>query len=460
MDDAAAGGELLLFFCLLAVDILFYGFSASLRALRPEEADGKGDKKARELTVRELSRRRLLQKITDDPRRYLDTMQLVLTLVHILYGTVFLRTLARLLTVSFPSLGGVGKALVLAGVTAALLFVVTAVGFLLPKRLASEKPEAWAQACVTPVYALVLALTPLTALASAAVSGLLYLCGIRGGEPKEDVTAQEIRSLVSEGHEQGVIQQTEAEMITNIFDFSDKQAHDIMTHRTNVVGIDQNYTLGEAISFMLGKRNSRFPLYDGDIDHITGILHLRDAVKYRESHPDENRPLAMLTGVARTPVFVPETKNIDALFRQMQQTKTQMVIVVDEYGQTSGLIAMEDILEEIVGNILDEYDVDETHITPTKNLGEFIMDGGTPLEELEKKFGISFKEGLGEMDFETLNGFLISRMEKIPEPGEHFSTDYGGYRFRVLSVADRKVQRVLVQKLADAPQESGRSAGA
>ena len=150
--------------------------------------------------------------------------------------------------------------------------------------------------------------------------------------------------------------------------------------------------------------------------------------------------------------FIPETKNIDALFQMMQSTKTQMVIVVDEYGQTSGLLAMEDILEEIVGNILDEYDEDEKHIETTSNADEYIIEGKTPLEELEERLGISFDEE----EFETLNGFLISKLDKIPEENEDFDIDVGGYNFRILSVENKMIQRVLVTKIKQqAPEEGG-----
>ena len=146
----------------------------------------------------------------------------------------------------------------------------------------------------------------------------------------------------------------------------------------------------------------------------------------------------------RDPVFVPQTKNIDELFRQMQAGKQQMVIVVDEYGQTDGLVAMEDILEEIVGNILDEYDEITEHIEE-KGEDEYVIDGRTPLEELEERFGIPFEDE----EFDTLNGFLISRLDRIPEPDEEFDVDYGGFNFKILSVERNMIQSVLVRRLPE-----------
>ena len=153
----------------------------------------------------------------------------------------------------------------------------------------------------------------------------------------------------------------------------------------------------------------------------------------------------------RDTMFIPETKNIDDLFKDMQQTKTQMVIIVDEYGQTSGLLAMEDILEEIVGNIMDEYDEDEEYIEETENADEYIIEGITPLEELEERLGIIFDEE----EFETLNGFLISKLDKIPgEEDENFAVMVGEYEFKVLAVENRMIKSVLVTKVA-ATEECG-----
>ncbi len=260
-----------------------------------------------------------------------------------------------------------------------------------------------------------------------------------------DMTEEDLRSMLSEGHEQGVLEQTEAEMISNIFEFSDKEAGEIMTHRNDMITISDSASLGEAVSFMLDARNSRFPVCRENIDNIIGVVHLRDAVKYREDHPEAaGDKIGSIPEVFREPLFVPETKNIDDLFRQMQQTKNQMAIVVDEYGQTSGLVAMEDILEEIVGNIMDEYDVDDTHITATANKNEYIVEGRAPLEELTAQLHIPFNDDR----FETLNGFMMSIMERVPQDNDHFVTEYEGWRIRILSVKDRQVQRVLFTKLS------------
>ncbi|MBQ4417721.1 MAG: HlyC/CorC family transporter [Butyrivibrio sp.] len=274
-----------------------------------------------------------------------------------------------------------------------------------------------------------------------------FLKSLFGGKteiPDKDVTEQEIRTLLTEGQEKGTVQDSEAKLIANIFEFSDKQAQDIMTHRSDIAAIEEQTTLSEAVRFMLEGNNSRFPVYRESIDHITGILHFRDAVQRHATADVNDQPLARISGLLRQAVFVPETRNIDALFRSMQASHTQMVIVIDEYGQTAGLVSMEDILEEIVGNILDEYDEVEAYIEETANADEFIIDGKTPLSDLTERFGIDF----GEEEVETLNGLMIAKLDRIPADDEKFDIDIGGYNFRILSVANHMIQSVLVKKKA------------
>ncbi len=263
------------------------------------------------------------------------------------------------------------------------------------------------------------------------------------GEPssQEDDTEQEIIDLVNEGHEQGVIEDSEVEMISNIFAYSDKEAQDIMTHRSNIEAFDEETPFGEAVSRLLSGQNSRYPVYQENLDHITGILYLKDAMRYQNVHPDEDRPIGQIEGLLRRTQFTLITTNIDDLFKTLQSEKVQMAIVIDEYGQTAGLVTMEDILEEIVGNIQDEYDDEQAFIDDASE-DAWVMEGLTPLEEIEDKLGITFDE----TDFDTLNGFLIRRLDHIPREGEEFECEYKGYLFRILSVENMRIQRVLVTR--------------
>jgi putative hemolysin len=194
---------------------------------------------------------------------------------------------------------------------------------------------------------------------------------------------------------------------------------------------------------MLEESNSRYPVYEENLDHIIGVLYLKDAMRLHTSNENLNQPIGQIPGLLREAVFVPETKNIYDLFRSMQSEKNQMVIVVDEYGQTSGLVTMEDILEEIVGNIMDEYDHEESYIEE-KGENEYVIEGMTRLEDLEERFGISF----GETEFETLNGYLISKLEHIPDEDEDFEVEVDGYNFKIVKVEKNVIQSVLVTRVS------------
>lgn len=265
---------------------------------------------------------------------------------------------------------------------------------------------------------------------------------------RSEEVEEDILSMVSEGQEQGAIEDDEAEMISNIFALNDKVAGDIMTHRSQIAAIESSQTLKEALDFMLDGTNSRFPVYEKNIDHIIGILYLKDAFRMNRIAANRKLPIKDIPELLRAGVFVTEKKKIDNLFREMQQNKTQMGIVIDEYGQTAGLVTMEDILEEIVGNILDEYDEENVHIEE-KGKDKYVIDGMSELKELEERFGIDFQEE----EFDTLNGFMISKMDRIPEEKEEFSIVVGNYKFQILEVVNRRIEKVLVSKTGPEDEE-------
>ncbi|MBO6149164.1 MAG: HlyC/CorC family transporter [Lachnospiraceae bacterium] len=260
---------------------------------------------------------------------------------------------------------------------------------------------------------------------------------------KDNVNEDEILSMVNEGHEQGVLEASEAEMISNIFAFGDKEAQDIMTHREHIIGIEGSETLERAIDFMLGSKNTRFPIFEENIDNIVGIVHFKDAVKLSQRQENGGKSLLELEGLIMEARFIPETRKVDSLFRTMQQNKIHLVIVVDEYGQTAGIVTMEDILEEIVGNIQDEHDEDEE---PIRKQGDdtFIISGLATLEEVGEVLNISFPDE----GYETLNGFMTDRLKHVPKSGEDFETEFGGYRFRIALVKGRVVRSVRCTKVS------------
>ena len=278
-----------------------------------------------------------------------------------------------------------------------------------------------------------------------------YLARKLGKNPSgSDEYEEEIISMVNEGHEQGVIQESQAQMIQNIFEFTDKEAQDVMTHRRNITAIDGTMNLRDALTFMLDDTHSRFPVYLDNLDNIIGILFLKDAMRWhtRDQHAYDDWQIKDVPNLLRKAVFSPETRNISQLFKNMQMRKLQMVIVADEYGQTAGLVAMEDILEEIVGNIQDEYDNDETMIEKLSD-GDYLISGLAPLDEVGKMLGLPFDD----VDFETLNGYLISKLDKIPSDDDRSEIIADGYSFRILSVANKTIERVRVHRLPEEKEE-------
>jgi len=266
---------------------------------------------------------------------------------------------------------------------------------------------------------------------------------------QERVTEEEIISMVNEGHEKGVLQANEAEMIHNIFDFTEKEAKDIMTHRKNITALDGTQPFCQTLDAVLEEQYSRFPVYVGDIDNIIGILHIKEVLAFSRKQELWNTPIRDIEGLFTEADFIPETRNISDLFQKMQAKKAHMVIVVDEYGQTSGLVAMEDILEEIVGNIFDEHDREDRLIEKISEQA-YMMQGMASLDEIGELLHIEFDEE----EYDTLNGFLISQIDKIPADGETFSVSYGGYAFDVLRVENKTIQTVRVRRLYSTGEDS------
>ncbi len=260
----------------------------------------------------------------------------------------------------------------------------------------------------------------------------------------DDVTEEEIISMLKEGQEQGVLLDSEAEMIHNIFEFGDKEAKDIMTHRKNMVVLDGEMSFIDTISYIAESGKSRYPVYMNDADTIIGVLHIKDAFAYVQKNEIFRTSIKDIPGLLRTVEFIPETMNIHVLFKKMQTEKNHLVVVVDEYGQTSGIVAMEDILEEIVGNIEDEHDEEESLIREEAE-GVYRIDGIAAFADVIDVLHIPMEEDT----FETLNGFLISLLGKIPNDGETALIHAHGYEFQVLEVENKMIREVIVKSDSD-----------
>lgn len=256
---------------------------------------------------------------------------------------------------------------------------------------------------------------------------------------RESTTKEEIRQLVDEDQAKGELEASQREMIHNIFDFDRLCAEDIMTHRTEIEAVEETATIGYAAAFALEAGCSRIPVFHEDLDNVQGILYVKDLL------PFVGKPVpagTRLTDYVREPLFVPESIPCGKLFATMTDKRIQMAIVVDEYGGTAGLVTMEDILESIVGNIMDEYDEEEADVIQT---GEhtFTFDGSVDMVDAEKALGVPLPEG----DYDTLAGFLISRLGYLPTGKETqpVTVDYENVHFTVCGVEERRIERIKAE---------------
>lgn len=251
-------------------------------------------------------------------------------------------------------------------------------------------------------------------------------------------TEDEIMMMVDASGEKGVIEEAEADMIANIFEFGDTTASEAMTHRTDVEGLEYTTNVKAAVDFALQNGFSRIPVYKDDLDNIQGVLYVKDLLKFVGSAEECNTPVYE---IMRPACYIPETKRLSELFGEMTETKVQMAVVVDEYGGTSGIITMEDLIESILGNIQDEYDNEDEEISQV-NENTFTIDGTTSIYEVSDLLEIEIPEG----DYDTLAGYIVSTLGKIPTEDEHPTIQFEGYDFTVEQVTDRRVSRVHVER--------------
>ena len=441
MDDGNPLIRVIIFIAFIVLDAIFYGFGAAIQNVNTTELEHQmeeGSEKAAKLL-----------HIVNRPTRFVNTIQITTNLIGMVTGAFVLGQF-KIWLEAILSRGSDGPnrwislfSLFLVG--ACLIILLISFGIIIPKRCAAENPEKWGYCMLPAVTFIMIPLIPFAWVANLIAFVVLKVMGIDMASDNENVTEEDIMSMVNEGHEQGVLEAREAEMITNIFELNDKEAADIMTHRKNLVSLDGEMMLKEAVTFILTEGyNSRYPVYKKDVDDIIGILHMKDALIAAEIEENGSRQLWEIEGLLREAHFIPETRNLDTLFKEMQSRKIHMVIVVDEYGQTSGIVTMEDILEEIVGNILDEYDMDEEYIVPSDD-GTYVMNGMTTLEDVERALDIEFDEEDYD-SYDTINGLLISRLDRIPQEGEESEVSIMGYKFKILQVENKMIQTVRVWK--------------
>lgn len=260
------------------------------------------------------------------------------------------------------------------------------------------------------------------------------------GKQQDAVTEKEIISMVDEAHEKGVLHKDEAEMIQNIFAFEDKEVGAVMTHRSHVAAFALDDLLKDVVEHMMEEGNSRYPVCGEDMDDIRGLIHYKDALKFfTQNSWAKFKPLKELPGLIRKVTFVPETRHIGQLFRTMQARQVHMAVVVDEYGQTAGIVTMEDILEEIVGEIHDEYDENEDELIKEISDHEYIIEGSMSLDDVNDHLHTE----LNSEDYDSLGGLIIEHLDRLPQMGDEVVTE-DGIRLVVEKLDKNRVETVHV----------------
>ena len=380
------------------------------------------------------------------------TVQLCVCLAQVWGGAFAARGLARPLALWAAgrwtltgSTAAAAQILSLLLVGLALALVTLVLGYMVPRRVALHRAMAAARLTCGPVSALSTLLFPLTALLEGLTSLCLRLVHLDPSVDRAPVSEEGIRKLVDIGEEKGAIETDEKEMIQNIFEFNNRTAADVMVHRTDMVMLWAEDQPEEIQRVIEQSGLSRFPVYQEDADDVIGILSTREwLINARKEHP---KPLAELL---RPPYFVPQSVRADLLFRDMQSRKIHLSIVVDEYGGTAGLVTMEDLLEEIVGNIYDEFDPQEDQeIIPLGN-GRWRIAGSAELDDVGTALGVEFPE---DEESETLGGLVFAQLSVIPEDGSHPEVEVHGLRIRVEELTDRRVEWATVTRPSPAPTE-------
>lgn len=432
------GNWILQIFILLLLIFVNAFFSASEIAII-----SLNDNKIRKLAEDGHKRAAKVLRLTKNSSNFLATIQVGVTFAGFLTSATAAQSFSGSLSAVFMSIApgvsiGMVQTISTILITIILAFFNLVLGELVPKRIALQKAEKLSFAVIGTLEFISKIFKPFIRLLSAATNLILKMFGVDPNTHEQIITEEEILMLVDAGEEKGVIEESAKDMIANIFEFDDTLANEVMTHRTDVTALECTDSLQEAVDLAISSGYSRIPVYEEDLDTILGILYVKDLLKYVGSPVV---PEMTVQAIMRPALFVPEGKKCSALFAEMTENHTQIAIIADEYGGTEGLVTMEDLVEAIVGNIQDEYDNEEEDISQVSE-NAFTVEGTTDIDEVSDLTGVEFPEG----DYDTIAGFMVSRLGRIPMPGEHPRVEFGSISLSVEQVEDRRISKILLVK--------------
>ena len=406
-----------------------------IRRTRVEEMVARGDRPAR-----------WIQRALQDTGRFIATTQLGITMAGLALGWLAEPVVARLfepLLLLLPARWQTGVAY---GVAAALAFALTTfllvvLGELTPKAMALHDPERTARLVARPILTAASVLRPLTWLLNAAGQAAARALGVRTASEKELAhSVEELKMLVSASADSGVVQDDEEEMVHAVLDFGDTLVRQVMLPRTEVVAVPAEATPEDILDAIAGRPVSKLPVYEGSLDHVIGVVHLQDVLSAsRRSRPSSQTARDLM----RETLFVPDTVRISDLLRRFRARRQHLAIVLDEYGGTAGLVTLEDLLEEIVGEVRDPFDP-EGEIQPLQD-GSVLIDGLTPMEEVNERFQLT----LADPHYDTIAGYILGRLGRMARVGDSVST--GTVRLRVESMDGLRIARLSLRPIDAAP---------
>ena len=427
--DSSPSGSIILILILVEVNAFFAGTEMAIVSVNKTRisilADG-GNEKAK-----------LLQKLLDEPSKFLATIQVAITFA----GFFASASAATKLSGGFASVLksaniAYSDEISLVIVTVIISYITLVLGELLPKRVALKDAEKISLATVKPIIFISKLAKPFVMLLSWSTNLLVKLLGCDAENSEDRMSKEEIRSIVEVGQEHGVINESEKEMIESIICFDDKMSKEVMTPRTEVFMLSVSDKIENKIDAILTENFSRIPIYEKEIDNIVGILYMKDLfsaiVKNGISNVD-------IKDIMREPYFVPETKIVENLFKEIQATKNHIAILIDEYGGFSGIVTIEDLIEEVVGDITDEHDAEEPEIEKV-NENSYIVNGLLNIDEVNEALNLD----LASESADTIGGLIIELLGNIPKSKEETPIVHGNTIFKIEKLDEKRVDKVRI----------------
>jgi putative hemolysin len=427
------GVELLIILVLVAINGVFVAAEIALVSIRRSRVD--------QLVEEGRRGAHRVRQLTSDPGRFLAVVQIAVTFVGFLAAAFAGVQLSEPLATTLIGAGveaNTAGAIALVVVTVLVALFTIVFGELVPKTLALAHPESFATSLAVPVDVLGRLLNPIVVLLTRATSAIARLLGAEVTH-EQQISADELRLIVERGGEQGILEAEEEQMINAVIELGDRRVHEVMVPRVAMAALPSDGTLEQAIDLVIEVGHSRIPVYHDSIDEIVGILYAKDLLPYLKPDAGPRPPLRKLL---RPPVLVPESMTVDDLLHEFQRRKVHIAIVLDEYGGTAGLVTIEDLLEEIVGEIQDEYDVEEPIVVRLSD-HEARVDGRADVDELLELFDLDLKLEDAE-EYDTVGGLMYHRIGGVPAPGDVVDVD--GLRLTVETTDGRRVGKVLVTR--------------